>query len=116
MTGSAVDEGAMRTRALVGLAVAIVIGVFAWFWLSRAAQRGLDRLANIEAMRAQCEVAWRAATTRSETLRVDATPLPDTIDPRSAAALSRCGNLRQEESESQNPREMNGKPLPRGLR
>ena len=116
MTESDVDEANVRLKALIALAVTIVIGVAAWFWLARTTQRGLDRLATIDALRAQCEVAWRAAATRSETLRVDAMPLPDTVDPRSAAAMSRCGNLRAEERANANPREMNGKPLPSGLR
>ena len=116
MTSVDPEDGNVRLKALIGLAVTILIGVGAWFWLSRATQRGLDRLATIDAMRARCEVAWRAATTQNETLRVDAMPLPDTIDPRSEAAMSRCGNLRQAERANPNPREMNGQPLPRGLR
>lgn len=112
------ENRTVRFKALVGLAVAVVIAVAGWMGLSTATQRGLDRLAAIDRARAQCERSWNAVSTRAETLRVDAIPLADTIDPRSAAALDRCGDLRKQSTDPTRPnsREMNGEPMPRGLR
>ena len=83
----------MRTKALVALAVAVLIGVFGWIWLSRVMDSGVERLDAIDRARADCERAWNAATNRAETLAVDRMALKDTIDPRSNAALRRCGDL-----------------------
>ena len=104
----------MRTKALVALGVAILISIAGWFWLSRAAQSGLERLGAIERARAECERAWSAATTQAETLRVDRIALKDTIDARSEKAMRRCGDMRQ--TAQPNPREMSGEPTPRGKR
>lgn len=113
------EDAAVRTKALVGLAVAIVISGAAWYGLSIATQRGVDRLAAIDRARGQCTGSWAVARSRAETLLVDAIALKDTIDPRSDQALSQCGDLRDKgpvQPERPNPREMNGQPMPRGLR
>jgi hypothetical protein len=113
------EENAIRTKALIGLVVTLVISVAAWFGLSTVTQRGVDRLAAIDRARARCAGSWTAARSRAETLLVDAIALADTIDPRSDQALAQCGDLRDKGSvatPTPNPREMNGQPMPRGLR
>lgn len=105
-----------RTRALIGLGVAVVVAVGAWLFVTRAADSGLERLARIDKVRAQCTALWANAHNAIDSARVDATPLPDTIDPRSSSALQRCGGLRAMEPKPVNPREMSGEPMPRGLR
>ena len=105
----------MRTRALVGLGVAILISIAGRGWLSRAAQSGIERLAAIERARTECERAWSAARTNAETLTVDRIALKDTIDARSDAALRRCGDLRTKIGPP-NAREMTGQPMPDGRR
>lgn len=109
---------AFRTKALIGLAMAVLIGGASWFGLSSAAQRGIERLAAIDTARAQCAQSWDSARTRSDTLLVDRVPLRDTIDANSDAALSRCGDLRTLSPGDAQPRsrEMSGEPMPRGLR
>ena len=115
--GSADNSAAYRVPALIAMAVALIVGVGAWYGLDAAAQRGIERLAAIERARAVCAVSWNAAHARAETLLVDAIALRDTIDPRSDQALSRCGDLRTKAANAlPNPREMNGEPMPRGLR
>jgi hypothetical protein len=49
---------------------------------------------------------------------VDGIALADTIDPRSEDALRECGDLRDKgtPTTAPNAREMNGEPMPRGLR
>lgn len=111
------EDRSVRIKALIGLAIALVIGVAGWVGLSTATQRGLERLAAIDRARSACEKSWATATTRAETLRVDGFALADTIDPRSGQAIDRCADLREQEVTTQpNPREMNGAPMPRGLR
>jgi len=113
------NEGdAFRTKALIGLVIALGFGVAGWVGLTSATQRGIDRLAAIDKARATCAISWNAARSRPETLMVDRIPLADTIDPRSEGALTRCGSLRNQGTESELPktREMNGEPMPRGLR
>lgn len=107
-----------RTTALISLGIALVLAVFTWFALSRAADSGVARLARIDVVRAQCETGWRAARNERDTALVDATSLTDTIDPGSSAQLARCGNLRPAglPSTLPNPREMSGQPMPKGLR
>ena len=118
MADSAEESGERyRAPALIAMVIALGVGVGAWYGLSNAAQRGIERLAAIERARTICTVSWNAAHARSETLLVDAIALKDTIDPRSDQALSRCGDLRTKASNAvPNPREMNGEPMPRGLR
>ena len=114
MNSGTTDNG-MRTKALVGLGVAMLLSIAGWFWLSRAAQAGLERIGAIERARAECERLWSAATTRADSLSVDRIALKDTIDARSEGAMSRCGDMRSTTTQP-NPREMNGAPMPRGLR
>lgn len=113
MNSASTDNG-MRIKALTGLGVAVVLAIVGWWWLSRATDAGIERLAAIERARAECTRAWGLAATRAETLNVDHTPLADTIDAKSQGALRRCGDMR--EATVDGPREMSGKPMPRGLR
>ncbi len=111
-------DAATRTKALVGLVVALLLGVAGWIGLTRATDRGIARLAAIERSRTACEVSWRGARSRPETLMVDRIALRDTIDPRSNEALQQCGDLRDKGSGAgvPNAREMSGEPMPQGLR
>ena len=113
-----VEAANPRRGALIALAVAVVLGVSTWFGLSLAADKGLDRLARIDRLRAGCDSAWGNSRTRADSLRVDTRALSDTIDPRSNAALKVCGSLRltTQTKRLPNPREMSGEPMPRGLR
>lgn len=115
---SSSDENAFRTKALVGLVVAVAFGIAAWYGLSMATQRAIDRLAAIDRVRGTCDTSWRAAHNRADTLLVDAIPLKDTIDSHSDQALEQCGDLRDKSAAARepNPREMSGQPMPRGLR
>ncbi len=115
MTDDDVANGdAYRVKGLIAMAVAAIIGVGAWYGLSRAAERGIARLAAIERARETCAVSWNAAHARAETLLVDAIALRDTIDPQSDQALTRCGDLRTKGAYAlPNAREMNGKPTQR---
>jgi len=102
---------------LTGLGVALVLAVGGWIFLARATDSGIARLARIDIVRAMCDARLRDAKTTADTVRVDATALPDTIDPRSASALKRCSDLRAMTSKTlPNGREMSGEPMPRGLR
>jgi len=114
--GAARSQG--RTTALIGLCIAAALGIVTWFALSRAADAGLARLARIDRVRAVCDSAWRGATNRGDSAKIDLISLPDTIDKGSNAELSRCGSLRPNglPSKPQNPREMTGKPAPGGIR
>jgi hypothetical protein len=112
------DDRATRLKALIALALAVVMGFAGWFGLSSATQRGVDRLAAIDRVRGQCDQAWGGARNHTDTLRVDEIALPDTIDPRSDQAIDQCGDLRDKSAGARqpNPREMSGEPMPRGLR
>lgn len=112
------DSNQHRTKALIGLSVAVLLAVVGWFALSRAADSGVARLASIDRERARCEQLWGAAASAVDSQRVDRVALQDTIDPQSTEALARCGDLRAlgPASAMPNPREMNGEPMPRGLR
>lgn len=99
------------------MAVAVGVAVLSWIGISTAADRGIARLATIEAERARCETAWTSARTYSDTIRVDRLPLRDTIDAKSATALVNCGSLRDKTgAATASPREMSGEPMPQGLR
>ncbi len=113
------EQSAYRLKALIALGVTIAVGIVAWIGLSTATQRGVERVAKIDRGRAACEVAWRAARNHTDTLRVDEIALADTIDPLSDQALDQCGDLRDKSaaaSQPPNAREMNGQPMPKGLR
>lgn len=109
------SDNGMRTRALIGLGVAVVLAIAGWSWLSRATEAGLERLAAIERARAECTRAWSLAATHAESLNVDRHPLADTIDAQSERAMRQCGDLRDAIVKG-SPREMSGEPMPRGLR
>lgn len=99
------------------MVLTIGIAIAAWMGITTAADRGVARLATIEAARTQCEAWWTAAGTFADTIRVDRIALPDTIDARSATAMTNCGSLRDKSSAATpNPREMSGEPMPQGLR
>jgi|APMI01.1.fsa_nt_gi hypothetical protein len=104
--------------ALIGLAGALTIAAVTWVVLNRVADAGLDRLARIERMQAVCTERYAYARNRLDTMRVDRSALPDTIDAKSKDRMDRCGVFRAEGvlRELPNPREMNGEALPRGLR
>lgn len=112
-------ESYARRPALIVLAVTIVLGVVTWVWLGRAATAGIERLERLDRLVALCDSAWDSARTRGDTLRVNAMPLPDTLDARSRSPIMRCGDLRSDEmrrGDLRPPREMSGEPMPRGLR
>jgi hypothetical protein len=104
--------------AIASLVGAVGLGIAAWFLLGRAADVGIDRMARIERMQALCTERYAYARNRVDTMRVDRSALPDTIDPRSNGRFDRCGVFRVEgvQRELPNPREMNGEEMPRGLR
>lgn len=112
------EERATRLKALIALAVALVFGVAGWIGLSTATQRGVDRLAAIDRGRVGCEQLWQRARNHTDTLRVDEIALTDTVDAMSDQAIDQCGDLRDKSASARepNPREMNGAPMPRGLR
>lgn len=117
MTSPVSPDSAVRTKALIAMAVAVIVAVASWIGISTAADRGIARLATIEAERARCDTSWSAARSYGDTMRVDRIALRDTIDPQSATALSTCGSLRNKSAASTpNPREMSGEPMPQGLR
>ncbi|MBP6773375.1 MAG: hypothetical protein KA154_10280 [Gemmatimonadaceae bacterium] len=118
MTDATTEDASLRTKALIAMVVAICAGAAGWYGFSTAAQRGIDRLAAIDKGRATCAISWAAARTRAESLMVDGIALADTIDPRSEEALRECGDLRDKgtPTTAPNAREMNGEPMPRGLR
>jgi hypothetical protein len=99
------------------MAITVGIAIASWLGISTAADRGIARLATIEAERARCDTSWQAARTYADTIRVDRIALRDTIDPQSATAFTTCGSLRDKSAAgTPNPREMNGEPMPQGLR
>ena len=110
--------GMSRAIAVGSLVLALGFGLWAWQFLNRAADSGLDRLSRIDAMRALCTAEWEKARTEVESMRVDRLVLPDTIDKGSEQAIDRCGDLRGESVPNSlpNAREMSGDPMPRGLR
>lgn len=80
--------------AVVSVVVALSAGVAAWYFLGVAADRGVDRLARIDRLRTLCTARYAAARDRSDTLRVDRSPLPDTVDPGSRQRIAQCGAFR----------------------
>lgn len=112
------SDHALRTKALIGAVVAVTVAIAGWIGLSSATDRGIARLSAIDRGRAQCAISWNAARTHPETLLVDRIALTDTIDPMSSTALTACGDLRDKSARTTlpNTREMNGEPMPQGLR
>ena len=111
------EQAAIRAKALTGLGVALVLGIGGWVFLRQATDAGIARLARIDTARAGCTTLWRQARSSIDSAHVDAMALPDTIDPRSASALKRCGDLHAVPSNTvPGAREMSGEPMPRGLR
>lgn len=114
----AAEQKRSRNTALISLAIASVLGVFAWVGLYGAADKGVERLARIDVVRGTCDSLWKSARNELDTARVDRTSLPDTIDAGSSAELARCGHLRPSglQAKVPNPREMSGERMPGGLR
>jgi len=112
------SAGMSQVIAIASLVGALALGIWAWQFLNRAAESGLDRLSRIDAMRALCTAEWVKARTEVDSMRVDRLALPDTIDQGSEQAIDRCGDLRGESVPNSlpNAREMSGDPMPRGLR
>lgn len=112
------SAGTSRLIAIGSLVGALALGIWAWQFLNRAADSGLERLSRIDAMRALCTAEWVKARTEVDSMRVDRFALPDTIDKGSEQAIDRCGDLRGESVPNSlpNAREMSGDPMPRGLR
>jgi hypothetical protein len=104
--------------AILSVVGAATLAVVAYVVLGRAADVGIARMERIERMQALCTERYAAARTRLDTMRVDRSALPDTIDPRSKDRMDRCGVFRSElvRSTLPNPREMSGEEMPRGLR
>lgn len=116
--GAGSDTGKPPGGALASLVFALVLAVAAWFGFGRAAEKGVERLARLDAMRAYCQPFYAQARDRNDTIRVDRAPLPDTIDAGSKDAFDRCGDFRGPSVPNAlpNPRELNGEEMPRGLR
>jgi hypothetical protein len=111
------EQDGIRNRALAGLVLTLVLAVGGWLFLGRATDAGIARLARIDTLREGCVARWTVARNEADSQRVDAIALSDTIDPRSATALKRCGDLRATvEKKLPNAREMSGEPMPKGLR
>ena len=80
--------------AILSLLVAISAAAAAWYFLDVAADRGVERLARIDRLRALCVERYALARNRSDTLRVDRWALPDTVDPGSRQRIAQCGAFR----------------------
>jgi hypothetical protein len=104
--------------AVLSVVGAVAVAIGTWIFLRRATDVGLDRLARIERMQKVCVERYTYARNRLDTMRVDRSALPDTIDARSKDRIDRCGAFRVEglKAELPNAREMSGDPMPRGLR
>lgn len=104
--------------AILSAVGAVLIAGGAWFFFQRATDLGLERLARIERVQAVCKERYSYARNRLDTMRVDRSALPDTIDARSKDRIDRCGVFRAEgvKAELPNAREMTGEEMPRGLR
>ena len=112
------SRGGPPAAAIGSVLFAAVIGVAAWYWFGKAADKGVERLARLDTMRVLCEGFYAQARDRMDTMRVDRAPLPDTVDAGSKDAFDRCGDLRAQSvpNELPNARELNGQEMPRGLR
>ena len=80
--------------AILSVIVAIAAAAAAWYFLGVAADRGVERLARIDRLRALCVERYAMAQNRSDTLRVDRWALPDTVDPGSRQRIAQCGAFR----------------------
>ena len=116
-SGSTPNPEPPRTAALLSLLITVLVGAGAWWWFSRAADAGVERLARIDKLRTLCTGYYAQARDRQDSMRVDRLPLPDTVDAGSKTAIDRCGDLRGPETPTilPNPREM-GEEIPRGMR
>ncbi len=112
------SRGGPPLAAIGSVVFAAVIGVAAWYWFGKAADKGVERLSRLDTMRELCEGYYAQARDRLDTMRVDRAPLPDTIDDGSKDAFDRCGDLRGQSvpNDLPNARELNGQEMPRGLR
>ena len=112
------ESGRPPAAALGSVALAVVVGLGAWYWFGRAADAGVQRLERLDTMKAYCMPFYAQALDRNDTIRVDRAPLPDTIDAGSKDAFDRCGDFRGPSvpNELPNARELNGQEMPRGLR
>lgn len=113
-----IGRGGPPRAAVLTSVLALLAGAATWHFLGVAADRGIERLARIDRLRAVCAERYAAAVDRSDTLRVDRSALPDTVDPSSKDRIAQCGALRgpSQPDAPPNPREMSGEPMPRGLR
>lgn len=84
-----------KKKALIGLAVALIITVGAWFFFDDATSRGVARLNHIDSVYAVCNVEYLQARTMADTARIDMRPLSAAIDSGKEGAPRRCGDLRR---------------------
>lgn len=110
-----VDEST-KQRALIGLGVAVVVTIGAWFFVDSATDRGIERLNHIERVYAVCQQHYAVALNNGDTSRVDNEPLSAAIDSGKAGAPTRCGELRRREGlaaeDSARKRQMNRGTMP----
>lgn len=84
--------------AVIALVGALAAGGIAWWAFDRAADVGVARLARIDALRATCVERYAAARNDVDTMRVDRSALPDTVDPNSKDRIDRCGVFRAQDA------------------
>ncbi len=84
---------ATRTKALTALALTVAVAIGAWFFMQSITVSGLSRLERIDIVRAYCDSIFKTSVSETDSQRIRAIGLPDTIDPRSKKALSTCGSL-----------------------
>ncbi len=91
------DNEAAQTKrkALIGLAVATLITIGAWFFFDSATDRGIARLNHIDSVFAVCNVEYLKARNLADTARIDIRPLSAAIDSGKEGAPRRCGDLRR---------------------
>lgn len=83
--------------ALIALVGALAIGGVAWWGFDRAADAGVARLDRIARLRTICAERYAAARNDIDTMRVDRSALPDTVDPSSKDRIDRCGVFRAQD-------------------
>lgn len=84
-----------KKKALIGLAVAVVVTVAAWIFVDRATDYGIARLNHIDSVFAVCKVDYGQARNQADTARIDKQPLVAVIDSGKEGAPLRCGDLRR---------------------